>query len=343
MGNNLKERYIYAVTRHLPVKAQADVAKELDGLISEMLEERQANRLPSENDIKDVLAELGQPEELALKYCGDRRTALISGTYFLMYKYVLRIALPIVLAAMIGLGFIGLILGTADSPDMSIILFRINFAPAGGSILQIFTNAIGVGIQAFAVITIIFAILDYKKTDLRDGKDMLSSLPEVPAKKARISPGEPIVGIIVSIAVVVLLLGYPHVIALRIDGAWLPVFDIEALRGLWFPIILWAVFGIIAEIVQLVEGRYTMRLAAVTLVTNALIALCAIAIFGSVNVINPEFTSFLGDTGTMFLWHNVQWVHEGFARLHLVVLGITLMGLVIETVIIISKAFLARR
>ena len=340
MGNNLKERYIYAVTRHLPVKAQADVAKELDGLISEMLEERQANRLPSENDIKDVLAELGEPEELALKYCGDRRTALISGTYFLMYKHVLRIVLPIVVAAIIGLGIIGQILGMGNlgTGDLNVLFFSMTVG--AGSILQIFTNAISAGVHAFAVITIIFAVLDYKKADWRDGGDMLSTLPEIPDEKMKTSPGESIIGIIMSIAVVVVLLGYPHIIAARVDGAWLPVADIAALRGLWLPIILWAIFGIGAEIVQLLEGRYTMRLAMVTLVSNSVIAICAIVIFGSGNIINPEFVSFIEAT---FRQEGAVWLYEGLTRLHLVTLGIILIAAAAETIHVFVKAFLARR
>ena len=53
--NNLIERYIYAVTRHLSPKIRDDVEKELDGLISDMLEERCGDILPTDKDIKIVL------------------------------------------------------------------------------------------------------------------------------------------------------------------------------------------------------------------------------------------------------------------------------------------------
>jgi hypothetical protein len=331
MKNNLKERYIYAVTRHLPVKMQADVAKELDGLISEMTEVRGANRAHGEDDIKAVLTELGPPEELALKYRGDRQTALISGTYFLIYKRVLGIVLPIVAAVMAGLGILGLILGVEIFGDAQTLF---------GSMAQILATAFGAVIQAFAVITIIFAVLDYKKAKLSDEGDMLSRLPEVvPDKKARIHPGESIFGIIASIAVVVVLLGYPHIIGAWVDGTAIPIFNTEMLRGLWLPIVLWAVFGICAHITELIEGRYTLRLAAVTVIANFAIALCGIAIFGG-NIINPEFISFLDG---LFYQDSDRWLFGMFAQPHLVLLGIMLIVLAAETISTIVKTFLARR
>ncbi|MDR2183672.1 MAG: hypothetical protein LBE55_05810 [Clostridiales bacterium] len=327
MKNDLQERYVYAVCRHLPARQQADVAKELDGLISEMLEGRRAGNAQThgEGDIRDVLAELGPPEELALKYCGDKRTALISGTYFLTYKHVLRIVLPIVAAVIGGIGVIGLFLGLGDMLNI-------------GSVFQIIANIVGATVMAFTIITIIFAIFDHHKTNLSDGGDMLSSLPEVPEAKGRISRGEAIFGIIFSIAFAVVLLGYPHIVSARADGNWMPVFNIEMLRGLWLPIVLWAIFGICAHIVELIEGRYTMRLAAVTVIANVLIAVCAIAIFGN-NIINPEFINLLDG---IFYQDSDMWLFGLFARPYLVVLGIILIVLAVETISTIVKAFLAR-
>ena len=71
MKNDLIERYIYAVIRYLPLKMRGDVEKELDSLISDMLEERCRDITPSEKDIRGVLMELGMPEELALNV-GER-------------------------------------------------------------------------------------------------------------------------------------------------------------------------------------------------------------------------------------------------------------------------------
>ena len=98
MKNNYIERYIFAVTRYLPAKTQGDVEKELDALIEDMLAQRCDGTAPTEEDIRAVLKELGPPEELAARYSDDGKKALISGTYYLIYKYILKIVLPIVAA-----------------------------------------------------------------------------------------------------------------------------------------------------------------------------------------------------------------------------------------------------
>jgi len=338
MKNNLKERYIYAVTRHLPARQQADVARELGGLISEMMEERSAgNNTFADADIKDVLNELGPPEELALKYCGDRRTALISGTYYLMYVHVLRIVLPIVIIAVIGLSIIGMIFGNGDWLDINILF--VNITPGGGAVLQMFASAISAGISAFAIITIIFAVMDYKKTSLRDG-DMVANLPEMPDAKSAISPFESIFGIIFSIGFVVVLLGYPHIIIAWFDGQRVPVFDIAVLHSLWLPIVFWGILGVVSEIAILAEGRYTIRVAVVTVVANILIAMCSIAIFSNNNLMNPEF---IGYVQSNFGHIGFDLLPLALTQVNLAVLGIILITLAGEAISAVVKAFLARR
>jgi len=337
MQNELKQRYIYAVTRHLPVKMQGDVAKELDSLLTEMIEERFSGTMHTEEDVKGILAELGPPEELALKYRGDRRTALISGAYYLMYVHVLRIVLPIVAAAMVGLGLLGLVQGAPAAPEFSIFLLGIDFG--AGSFVRIITDTAGALVHAFAIVTVIFAVMDYRKSDLRDGADIVSSLPTIPAEAAKVSKGESAFGIIISIAMVVVFLVNPHVFGAHVDGVWIPVFDIEAMRGLWLPIILFAIFGIGMEIAAIVEGWYTMRLAVITLISNIIVAICAISIFSG-NIINPEFISFAEST---FTFDGAVWLADGLSHANWVVLAIILIVAAAETISAFVKALMARR
>ena len=340
MINDLKERYIYAVTRHLPVKMQADVAKELDGLITEMIEEQFSNRTHNEEDIEGVLAELGAPEELALKYCGDERKALISGTYFLMYKRILYLVLPIVVAVVAVTSILGIIFDAGGLINVSIPFVGISITTVTGGIWQIIANTFGAAIQTFAVITIIFAIMDYSKTKIGSGKDMSASLPDVPEASTRIHPAESIFGIVVSIAAAVGFLGYPHIFAGNFNGIWVPVFDIEILQSLWLPFVLLAVFGVGAELTTLIEGRYTLRLAVVTTIANFVIALCVIAIFSSSDILNPEFISSMEN---IFPQINIGWLNEGIANINMVILVIVLISLAAEAVYMIARAFLARR
>ena len=66
--NDLIDRYIYAVTKHMKSAMKKDVAAELETIIQDMLEERCEDVTPTERDIKVVLTELGTPNELASKY-----------------------------------------------------------------------------------------------------------------------------------------------------------------------------------------------------------------------------------------------------------------------------------
>jgi len=288
MENSLKNRYIYAVTRHLPVRMQSDVERELDSLISEMLEERRGNHVtPREQDLKDVLAELGSPEELALKYGGNERRALISGVYFLMYKRILLTVLPIVAAVLAILTTIGFFVG--DEPSLSIVIIGIVNVAYLSHAIQIFTVTIGGVVQAFAVITVVFAVLDYRKVEMQGNE--FFDLPEVPKAKMKISPFEPIFWIAFSIVTTILLLGFPQVLGARFDGNWVTIFSIEVVRGLWLPILVWTLLEIISEAVKLVEGRYNMRVATVSIASCILQIVCVVVVFGNSGIINPEIVS----------------------------------------------------
>ena len=50
--NDLIDRYIYAVTKHMKSAMKKDVAAELETIIQDMLEERCEDVIPTERDIK---------------------------------------------------------------------------------------------------------------------------------------------------------------------------------------------------------------------------------------------------------------------------------------------------
>ncbi|MCL2404440.1 MAG: hypothetical protein FWC92_02715 [Defluviitaleaceae bacterium] len=358
MENNLKNRYIYAVTRHLPTKIAADVEMELDSLITEMLNERNINSAPgplsqyppntpnreygnqpiSEQDIHDVLAELGPPEELALKYYGSERKSLISGVYFLMYKRVLRIALPIIAAVLTVLTTIGLLVGDEYSLHIVIGFANVTFAAHA---IQVVVVTVGGVLQAFAVITVVFAILDYMKVDLKD--DEIYNLPQVPEARLKMSPYGPIFDIILSVSLTALLLGFPQVMRVYLDFNWIPVFDTAALRSMWLPILLWTVLEIGVEIFKLVEGQYTTRLGTVTIISCVVQVIFAITIFGNVEILNPEFVGHayrLMDTQAFYWLSNFNNI---VTRPNLALLVIVLFALLIETIDVVAKSFSLRR
>ena len=335
MEHNLKNRYIYAVTRHLPIRIQADVERELDSLISEMIDEGDGNN--GQRDMEDVLAELGPPEELALKYCGGERKALISGIYFLMYKRVLRTVLPITAVVLAVLTTVGFLMGDEFTSSLFILFVDVTIAT---HVVQVIVFTVGGVVQAFAVITVVFAVLEYMKVDIKGSG--LNNLPEIPDAKHTISPYGPIGGIAFAVSTSVLFLGFPYVMRIGWNFGWVAVFDTGIIRSLWLPIILWTIVEIVAEIMKLVEGRYTMRLAMVTVVTSILQVIFTIIVFGNNGILNPEFISQMGELGVDF--EAIGWIYDNIImQPNMLIMAIVLIVIFFETLDVVVKALQSKR
>jgi len=327
MQHELIDRYIYTVIRRLPPKLRADVEKELASLISDMLEARCGAVLPAEKDIRVVLTELGAPEELAAKYSGDEGKALISGTYFLFYKLVLKIVLPI---AAVGVAFASILSLFAEGPQP-----QNPYMIFGKVLAGMFGGIVGGALQAFAVITVVFAVFEWKKVRLGDG-DFLSNLPLVPRADERIKPREPIVGMALTVLAAAAFLGFPVIAGVWLEGAgWIPVFAEGVIRGFWLPIVLWAALSIAKEIVKLIDGSYTPRLAIATAVANLLIAAGAVVVFRQGKIMNPVFVQ---NIGKLLEGDGGRLLTGLLENAHLLLLGLVLFALVLETVTTIRKA-----
>ncbi|MCL2024664.1 MAG: hypothetical protein FWG78_02655 [Coriobacteriia bacterium] len=361
---DLIERYLYAVTRYLPRKDRDEVKRELDSLIADMLETRCGATPATEKDVRVVLTELGTPQEMAEQYDPSSSRALISGLYFVLYKRVLTLVLPIValaLAFAIILSFIFDSSATSANPYayMSTMFGQV----LGGTLSGVF--------QAFAIITLIFAILEWRQVDLRGddiaagigvgddivvgvgrivdqiedfAKDPLNNLPPVP-KTNEIKPWEPIFGIVMSMLFLTVFLGFPQIIGVGLfdtgfEGeGWIPLFNVELIRAAWIPITIWAVLGVAKEARKLIDGRYTKRLAANTCVLNVVIAACAIFVFSYGDIINPEFIAYIVN---LFAEADAPpIIGLVFANFNLVFLGIVLIALVADSVGTVTHAFTA--
>lgn len=106
----LKERYVYAVSRLLPHKMRGDISRELDTLIEDMLEERCQDRPAEEKDLRIILAELGSPSEMANHYSPDKDKCLIGPPYFGAYKAMMRIVFWAVAGGMLIAGGITMVM-----------------------------------------------------------------------------------------------------------------------------------------------------------------------------------------------------------------------------------------
>ena len=283
MENDLVNRYIYAVSSNLPAKMKTEVEQEVSSMISDLLDAKCNGASPSEEDIRTVLTELGTPEGLALRYIGEENKSLISGIYLLWYKRLLKIVVPIAAA---GVAFATLLSHLLNwQPAIELLsIFPTFFA-------EILAGAIGAAFQAFAMVTIIFIILEHKKVTF-DSTEFLSKLHPVPDKKSQIKIHEPIINIFWHFASLVLFLLFPYLIGIYLEGfGWIPAFNVEVIRSMWYFVVLWATLGIVREIFKLKDRRYSNGLCIVTVIINLLTGITSVFFFTHSNLLNPEFVT----------------------------------------------------
>ena len=278
MKNDLIERYVYAVTKNLPSKVRSDIESELYTIIEDMLESRSGEITPSDNDIRVVLTELGTPSELAEKYSPDSDKFLIGPQYYSKYKFLLY---TVLFATAFGL-FVAGIITTIMDPEAVWYLAVPSWL--GMTIMGL--------LNAFAFVTLLFAIFQRKGIAINIGNDSLDNLPPVPIKNQIISKYESIIGITISVIFGVVFLIAPEILSVAlVDGeSTVSIFNTQIIKSIWYIIIGFAVLGIIRECFKLYEGRYTKRLAVVTIITDVLSALLSLLFLLDNKIINTEFT-----------------------------------------------------
>ncbi len=277
MKNELIDRYVYAVTRRLPARLRNDIDKELHSLIEDMLEARCDGLLPEDRDVRVILTELGIPSELAMRYMPEGRDHLIGPAYYSQYKMVTGIVLA---SVTFGLVLSGCISFFTDSSEA---LYFTLFSWIGTLITGL--------IAAFGAVTFIFAVFERKNIALNFGGSELDSLPPVPEKKSVIPKGEPIAGIIFSVIFCVIFLAAPQIICAKFgaDQPFIPVFNVDLIHQLWYIFVALTILGIARESFKLYEGRYTKRLAIVTVVSDILSAALTLVLLSSQQILNSAF------------------------------------------------------
>ncbi|WP_407269788.1 HAAS signaling domain-containing protein [Radiobacillus sp. PE A8.2] len=278
------DRYIYAVTKRLPQAQRTDIGEELRGLIADMLEDKVGNREATNQEVEDVLTELGNPYDLATKY-GGAKNYLISPELFFPYLTILKIVLFGILIAMT-------------------VVFVIEVIIDPNAMMQHFLNFIGsiinVATGAFAWITISFAIADYyglippEMKHSRIGNWKPSDLPAVPDKKRQIKRGEVITGIVFSVIGLVFIISYNHLFGIPIFEndqliTIVPFLNEEALSRFLPAIYIIVGIGILKECIKLIFGKWTKKLAIINVLLNiATFAFVFLLVVDKV-IWNPDF------------------------------------------------------
>lgn len=278
------ERYIYAVTHELPQSQRADIAKELRGLIEDMLGERSYERPFTEEEVESILLQLGNPKDLADKYRGSKRY-LIGPELFHPYLTVLKIVFFALLIAMT-------------------VVFIIEAMVDPSSVIEhIFgyvTSLISACMQAFVWVTAGFAIAQYKgvapPAGIADKSEQWTpcDLPPVLDEKKRIKRGEAITGIVFSIVFLVFLYSSSHVFGVMKfeDGELvniIPFLNKERIEQFINIIYIITVIGILKEGLKLIIGKWTKKLALYNLILNAISLILVAFLFKDQAIWNPDF------------------------------------------------------
>ncbi|MDQ0429244.1 putative membrane protein [Planomicrobium stackebrandtii] len=142
----LIELYVKEVMRRLPEKKRGEVEAELRSMIGA--------RLPkdySEQDVKNILSELGHPAVLASSYA-ERPLYLIGPRYYDLYLQLLKLILPIAIAvATIIILIVTIVSGAGEEPVFTII---------GDLVGGIISGIINTVIQAVFWLTLVLAIVE---------------------------------------------------------------------------------------------------------------------------------------------------------------------------------------
>lgn len=299
---DLINRYIYAVTKRLPEKQREDIEKELRTLIDDMLEQSEDSGA-YEMKVQKVLLDLGDPEIMANNYRSIKRY-LIGPENFDNYVLILKIVLGAVL--------LGLSVAAAVNA-----VFSVSFDPVG-----IFSNYFGILfsglLQAFAWVTIIFAVAEYKGIDLKDKKRKeepwsIAELPQVPVKEAAISPWESIVSILFSALFMTILYFAPQLFAVYIRNSAdamivIPIFNfpvIFAYRALFFVIFT---LSVLKEVLKLISRRWTLKLSVVFSVLSIATTALMVVIFINPAIWNPDFAGLVMKSTNLSIDFGSVWV-----------------------------------
>lgn len=274
-------RYIYQVTKHLNPVTKKDIENELRTLIYDMLEAKTQGNTPTKEDILAVLKELGNPSILAKEY-RDSRGYLISPELFPAYLLVLKIV--------IGATLFGMCIATIL--DLITSYQNLWYSYIGTWI----SDMLGSTGMAFAFVTLLFAIFERKGMDLKDllPEWEVEELPPVPVKEAIIPIGEPIAGIIFTILGMVLFTSTPQLIGVYYFDHGLiniPVFNLNTISVVLPLLLITMGLSLLKNIWELIDRRYSIPYAIFIFITNTISTILTIIIFTRFEIWNTNFAT----------------------------------------------------
>ncbi len=272
------ERYIYEVTKRVPQNMRKEIKMELETLIEDMREE--------EGDtVEGVLEKLGDPNEFAKQYRGDKNY-VIGPDYYDNYIWIIKLgAIAIGISAIVS----AIVHGLTGADDVK--TFIKEFMKEG------FTTATSGICAMVGVVTVIFAILEYYKVkvDIKpEVKWSPSDLPAVPDKKAMISRADSIISIVIFFILAGMLVFVPEVFGMfKSSDAGIQsvccVFNLDEWNRIAPFFVFTLAIGMFDEIVKLIYGQYCKAVMYSSIICNGLSIVCTFILFKGMNIWNPQF------------------------------------------------------
>ena len=285
----LIERYIYAVSRRLPVSQRADIEQELRTLIEDMIQERCHGEVGQEQ-IMALLKELGDPAYLAGQYREEQKY-LIGPQLYDAYTLAMRIFLA---ASVFGISLIEIV-GFFLHPDAMLEDILFQFA-------ALLLRAVCL---SFVLVTLVFALMerDHYRRASKAAWDP-ATLPKIPKRSQTISISGVVWSVVVSSAMIsVIVMGNPTVQISEViwitNPISIPIFSPKGMQTV-APIIVSLLFvGIIRDLVKLASGCWTMKLSVINVLINSISVICYMFFLTKPDIFNQ---SLVGGLALRVLW-----------------------------------------
>ncbi|MFG2057890.1 permease prefix domain 1-containing protein [Micromonospora sp. NPDC048930] len=310
---SLTDRYLAATLRAVPAPRRAELAEELRASIEDMIDDRSTGGQDRAAAEREVLTELGNPEQLAARYT-DRPLQLIGPRYFLVWWRLLRLLLTFVPA------IAGVVTGVVKA--------TVGNDP-GAAIGAGIAAALQTAVQTAFWITLVFAVAERLNPPLNLPGWSVDQLPET-ARERQVT----LVDSCAAIAFLVLAIAFlpwqhfqPWVSG---DGSRLPMID-PALWSFWLPAliaVLVATLGL--EVAKYRAGRWTWPLVGVNAVLDLAFAMPLVWLLLTDRLLNPA------------LVERFAWLREGgvddVARVAIVVTAAVVVWDVIDSAVKARRA-----
>lgn len=284
------DRYIYAVTQHLPENIREDVSKELRSNIQDMLPED-----ASDAQIKEVLEKLGNPAKLAVEY-NPQKSYLIGPGVYNQYIKLLKLVTGI---AAITLGCIAIFTGVFNFSDVQ---------KPQEIVSDVISAALGGAMQGAFWVTLVFIIMERSgvhegHSPFKNKKWTLEDLKAIPDYgKKKISRVSTTVEIFFTILFASLLIFRPEIIGVSLKGSgFVPILNAEILSTYTVGIVLLAIVSLGILVWKTIYPYWSIALAAANAGFNIATAVLMLFMVRDTNIVNVKFLHLLEDLTNLTL------------------------------------------